>query len=134
MFESKSSEFATPSKKDVPREDVSFIDSASAILSSNGGRAISLKSSYLENMSVRTPKSHVSKANSSLNASSRTSSTGSALLPQDWLKYRIGKKHESARKEQDDEPAPAVPFPFLAAFIERGTGKRFSKRVKFDPS
>jgi hypothetical protein len=76
IFESKSSEFATPSKRNEPREEVSFIDNASAILSSNGGRAISLKSSYLENMSVRTPKSHISKANSSLTQSARSSSSG----------------------------------------------------------
>jgi hypothetical protein len=27
-----------------------------------------------------------------------------------------------------------VPYPFLSAFIERRTGQRFSKRVKFDPT
>lgn len=27
-----------------------------------------------------------------------------------------------------------MPYPFLSAFIERRTGKRFTKRVKFDPS
>ena len=36
-----------------------------------------------------------------------------------------------------DAPAPQddhSPYPFLSAFIERRTGKRFTKRVKFDPS
>jgi hypothetical protein len=27
-----------------------------------------------------------------------------------------------------------IPYPFLSAFIERRTGQRFTKRVKFDPS
>ena len=38
-----------------PREDISVIDSASAILSTGNGKAMSIKSSYLENLSVRTP-------------------------------------------------------------------------------
>jgi hypothetical protein len=28
----------------------------------------------------------------------------------------------------------SVPYPFLSAFIERRTGQRFTKRVKFDPT
>ena len=55
-------------------------------------------------------------------------------------------KYESAQRDQQsnrgDEAAPLedelnkqhVPYPFLSAFIERRTGQRFSKRVKFDPS
>ena len=69
LFESKS-EFVdglSPAFKrtfEPAREDISVIDSASAILSAGGGRVMSIRSSYLENLSVRTPKSHVSKASS----------------------------------------------------------------------
>jgi hypothetical protein len=55
---------------DNPREDISIIDSASAILSSGGGRVMSIKSSYLENLSVRTPHSQISKASSFRSTSS----------------------------------------------------------------
>lgn len=61
FFESKSENASTdPSspgwkRNSEPREDISVIDSASAILSTGNGKAMSIKSSYLENLSVRTP-------------------------------------------------------------------------------
>ena len=60
FFESKSetdNAMGSPTKRAEPREDISVIDSASAILSTGGGRVMSIKSSYLENLSVRTPQS-----------------------------------------------------------------------------
>ena len=57
-FESKSeteNALNTPLKRHEPREDISVIDTASAILSTTGGKVMSIKSSYLENLSVRTP-------------------------------------------------------------------------------
>ena len=62
IFESKG-DLETPSKRnEAAREDISVIDTASAILSQGGGRVMSIKSSYMENLSVRTPKSFISKA------------------------------------------------------------------------
>ena len=60
IFESKSDLeqllHGTPSRRNAePREDISVIDTASAILSAGGGRVMSIKSSYMENLSVRTP-------------------------------------------------------------------------------
>lgn len=54
----------SPHRRAEPREDISVIDNASAILSAGGGRVMSIKSSYLENLSVRTPQSQYSKASS----------------------------------------------------------------------
>jgi hypothetical protein len=45
----------SPHRRADPREDISVIDSASVILSAGGGKIMSIKSSYLENLSVRTP-------------------------------------------------------------------------------
>lgn len=127
-------------KRQEAREDISVIDQASAILSAGGGRVMSIKSSYLENLSVRTPQSQISKASSF----SQRSASNKIAQPQNWAKYRLRQKYESARREQDAAPNAAlleeelaknhVPYPFLSAFIERRTGKRFTKRVKFDPS
>lgn len=56
FFESKSenpsNDPSSPSWKrnSEPREDISVIDSASAILSSGNGKAMSIKSSYLESL------------------------------------------------------------------------------------
>ena len=58
FFESKSetdNALNSPHKRADPSEDISVIDSASAILSTTGGHVMSIKSSYLENLSVRTP-------------------------------------------------------------------------------
>jgi hypothetical protein len=59
IFESKSEtdmQLNSPhNKRQEAREDISVIDQASAILSAGGGRVMSIKSSYLENLSVRTP-------------------------------------------------------------------------------
>ena len=106
---------------------------------------MSIKSSYLENLSVRTPQSQYSKANSIY--SQRSASNQHKLVnSQNWQKYRTRKNYESASRDyqqQDDAPAPleeeqmnkqSIPYPFLSAFIERRTGQRFTKRVKFDPS
>ena len=60
------------------REDISVIDNASAILSAGGGRVMSIKSSYLENLSVRTPQSVISK--STALSSRSTSSSNKALF------------------------------------------------------
>lgn len=84
LFESRSDIeqlFGTPSKRNQePREDISVIDTASAILSAGGGRVMSIKSSYLESLSVRTPNSQISK---STNLSTRsTSSSKNALFGQ----------------------------------------------------
>jgi hypothetical protein len=69
----------SPSTRNAaPREDISVIDQASAILSAGGGRVMSIKSSFLENMSVRTPQSHVSKASSYM--SNRSTSTSNKQL------------------------------------------------------
>ena len=44
------------------RDDISIIDQASAILSMNkAGRAVSIRTDYLENLSVRTPATKLSK-------------------------------------------------------------------------
>jgi hypothetical protein len=100
LFESRSDLeqlHGTPSKRNAePREDISVIDNASAILSAGGGRVMSIKSSYMENLSVRTPQSQVSK--STALSSRSTSSSKQALLsqPQSWLKYRMRQKYESA--------------------------------------
>ena len=100
---------------------------------------MSIKSSYLENLSVRTPQSQYSKASSGF--SQRSNSNNQKLVQsQNWLKYRTRPKNESTSRPNElngDAPAPQddhAPYPFLAAFIERRTGKRFTKRVKFDPS
>jgi hypothetical protein len=105
---------------------------------------MSIKSSYLENLSVRTPQSQYSKASSGF--SQRSASNQHKLIPQhNWLKYRTRPKYDSIgrpNEQNGDAPAPledklqkdSVPYPFLSAFIERRTGKRFTKRVKFDPS
>ena len=59
VFESKAEtehQLASPWKQRLePREDISVIDSASAILSAGGGKSMTIKSNYLENLSVRTP-------------------------------------------------------------------------------
>jgi hypothetical protein len=104
LFESKSdteNNFASPTKRNEPREDISFIDSASAILSTNGGRVMSIKSSYMENLSVRTPKSHASKASSTYSTRSTSSSNPKMLQSQNWLKYRMRQKFESAQREKN---------------------------------
>lgn len=103
---------------------------------------MSIKSSYMENMSVRTPQSQISK--STALSSRSTSSSKQALFaqPQNWLKYRVRKQYESAQRplpneeevQEDQSKKQHVPFPFLSAFIERRTGQRFTKRVKFDPT
>ena len=67
FFESRSDTdlaLSSPHRRADPREDISVIDSASAILSAGGGKIMSIKSSYLENLSVRTPQSQYSKASS----------------------------------------------------------------------
>ena len=46
------------------REDLSFIDNASAVLSIGGGRAYSMKSSALRTLSMVTPPSNPSVASS----------------------------------------------------------------------
>jgi len=147
FFESRSETdmaLNSPHKRADPREDISVIDNASAILSTGGGKVMSIKSSYLENLSVRTPQSQFSKASSGF--SQRSASNQHKLIAsQNWLKYRTRPKYESSTRQNEqngDAPAPLeeklqkdhVPYPFLSAFIERRTGKRFSKRVKFDPS
>ncbi len=99
FFESKAeTETGSPHKRAEPREDISVIDSASAILSTTGGRVMSIKSSYLENLSVRTPQSQYSKANSIY--SQRSSSNQHKLMSsQNWLKYRTRKNYESASRD-----------------------------------
>ena len=60
FFESRSETdlaLNSPHRRADPREDISVIDTASAILSTGGGKVMSIKSSYLENLSVRTPQS-----------------------------------------------------------------------------
>jgi hypothetical protein len=100
---------------------------------------MSIKSSYLENLSVRTPQSQYSKASSGFSQRS-TSNSQKLVQSQNWLKYRTRPKYESTSRPNElsgDAPAPQddhSPYPFLSAFIERRTGKRFTKRVKFDPS
>lgn len=101
LFESRSDIEAlvngTPSKRNnEPREDISVIDTASAILSAGGGRVMSIKSSFIENMSVRTPQSHISKASSYLSTRSTSSSNKALSQSQNWLKYRMRQKYESA--------------------------------------
>ena len=57
------------------RDDISLIDTASAILSNNRGRAISVRSDCLENLSVRTPMTKIttrSFGNKSTISSSRS--------------------------------------------------------------
>jgi hypothetical protein len=152
QFESKAEmDSNSPQRRqfDPAREDISVIDSASAILSSGGGRVMSIKSSYLENLSVRTPQSQYSKASSGFSQRSASNHQNKLLQSQNWLKYRVRQKYESATRDHsqeapgaappNDETLPAaantsLPYPYLAAFIERRTGKRFTKRVKFDPS
>lgn len=130
---------SSPHRRADPREDISVIDSASAILSAGGGKIMSIKSSYLENLSVRTPQSQYSKASSGFSQRS-TSNNQKLVQSQNWLKYRTRPKYESTSRPNElngDAPAPQddhTPYPFLSAFIERRTGKRFTKRVKFDPS
>ncbi len=101
FFESKSetdNALASPHKRADPREDISVIDSASAILSTTGGRVMSIKSSYLENLSVRTPQSQYSKANSIY--SQRSASNQHKLVnSQNWQKYRTRKNYESASRD-----------------------------------
>ncbi len=100
FFESKAeteNAMGSPTKRAEPREDISVIDSASAILSTGGGRVMSIKSSYLENLSVRTPQSQYSKANSLF--SQRSASNHHKLVnSQNWLKYRMRKNYESANR------------------------------------
>lgn len=58
------------------RDDLSIIDTASAILSQVGRGSVSIKSTYLENLSIKTPsgpKSVVSKASSKHRSLSTTS-------------------------------------------------------------
>jgi hypothetical protein len=143
-FESKSDTdmaFTSPSGKHrhEAREDISIIDNASAILSSGGGRVMSIKSSYLENLSVRTPLSQASTKSSTTRSTSHSQKQYSS---QNWAKYRMRQKYESAKREHPISEEPPleeemtkqkVPYPFLSAFIERRTGQRFTKRVKFDP-
>jgi hypothetical protein len=66
---------------------------------------MSIKSSYLENLSVRTPQTHVSKSSSI--ASSRCSSQKPALQ-QNWMKYRMRQKYTSNTRDivKTDAPAP----------------------------
>jgi hypothetical protein len=83
LFESKTDlealQHGTPSRRNMEaREDISVIDNASAILSAGGGRVMSIKSSYLENLSVRTPQSVISK--STALSSRSTSSSNKALF------------------------------------------------------
>ena len=142
FFESRSETdlaLSSPHRRADPREDISVIDSASAILSAGGGKIMSIKSSYLENLSVRTPQSQYSKASSGFSQRS-TSNNQKLVQSQNWLKYRTRPKYESTSRINElngDAPSPQddhTPYPFLSAFIERRTGKRFTKRVKFDPS
>lgn len=105
---------------------------------------MTIKSNYLENLSVRTPQSQISKGSM---FSTRSASNNVKLLQtsQNWLKYRQRPKYDSVhRGEQSgadgapgpivEDDKPKVPYPFLSAFIERRTGNRFTKRVKFDPT
>jgi hypothetical protein len=59
---------------------------------------MSIKSSFLENLSVRTPQSQYSKANSIY--SQRSASNQHKLVnSQNWLKYRTRKNYESASRD-----------------------------------
>ena len=59
----------------------SIIDGASAILSKNGGHVVSVRSSYLADMtSIHTPRSHV--------ASQRSIQNSVISKPHEWSKYR----------------------------------------------
>ena len=90
----------SPHRRADPREDISVIDNASAILSSGGGKVMSIKSSYLENLSVRTPQSQYSKASSGF--SQRSNSNHQKLIQsQNWLKYRTRPKYESTSRVND---------------------------------
>ena len=92
VFESKSeteNAFETLNhRRNELREDISVIDNASAILSSGGGRVMSIKSSYLENLSVRTPQSQTSKANSASISARSASHSNRTVQSQNWSKYR----------------------------------------------
>lgn len=101
VFESKAEtehQLASPWKQRLePREDISVIDSASAILSAGGGKAMTIKSNYLENLSVRTPQSQISKGSM---FSTRSASNNVKLLQtsQNWLKYRQRPKYDSVHR------------------------------------
>ena len=69
------------------RDDLSVIDNASAIISLNGGRAVSIRSDFMENLSVKTPNSKFSRVSHKSITSCRTASTHKR--GEEWLKYRI---------------------------------------------
>lgn len=50
--------------RQAEREDLSFIDGASAVLSMGGGKAFSVRSSKLTKLSVLTPPTNLSVASS----------------------------------------------------------------------
>jgi hypothetical protein len=72
VFESKTAEQLLDEttslfkRRQEARDDISVIDTASAILSQTGGRAFSLKSDYIENMSIKTPGTHFSSRKSTI--------------------------------------------------------------------
>lgn len=65
--------------KQRDEDGATILDRASAILSLNGGTTFSVKSGWLTNMSVKTPRSKVSNATSNVRGSATS-------LP--WTKYR----------------------------------------------
>eukprot|EP00347_Sterkiella_histriomuscorum_P003736 403363144 len=164
LFESKNEiELQKEKNKDheTVREDLSIIDTASAMLSqiSRAGGPISIKSTYMENLSIKTPatmsiysKSNYSMKSQQLNNNRSQSTKANSLRKYNalansginWHKYNSQDKlkRDSSQQPsnyttveaQSNQNSSTIPYPFLQAFIERRTGQRFSKRVKFNQS
>jgi hypothetical protein len=95
------------------RQDLSYIDSASAVLSRGGGHAYSVKASTIDAMSMMTPPtSNPSVASSVFSQMSKTSTRLATVVtnPQDirlpkkdilWKRYK--QKNEDAAKRHFDE-------------------------------
>ncbi|CDW72251.1 UNKNOWN [Stylonychia lemnae] len=160
LFESKAETDANIKNRnrdnETIRDDVSIIDTASAMLSQigRGGGPISIRSDFMENLSVRTPGtlSTYSKSNHSVRAHSTEANSirknqKMNQTAENWNRFRTNgatsgnnnrlqslPNNESGTEYQSIDSQKQIPFPFLQAFIERRTGQRFSKKVKFNQS
>ena len=90
-------EYEDNEKRKEVREDLSVIDHASAILSQKGGKTFSIKSSFIENLSVKTPSTMYSSTYK--RGQSEKSWNGGTQMPDlgpkvqnrivGWEKYRL---------------------------------------------
>lgn len=150
--------------RQAEREDLSYIDQASAVLSIGGGKAYSVKSSVLSKTSIMTPPTNLSVASSAFRsrASDKEYSTAPSMVSKNSRasshQSRTIKRNQDLKKKnpielltvggsltarpcniQSERKEPiqrsqSIPFPYLQGFLDKAAGTRPAKRVIFDHS